>query len=149
MRIDRGLRGFRGADVFRGEEDVAVAFVTLTRFDSLDAIRAFAGDTYERPVLEPTAISSTTPVFSRPQLVEVGIGPVILRGYSNRRHAMWLALACGHGRIANRLAAVAHALRSPTRRHPSRSTIPISATRLRVEYVGVNRSPSPGELRGP
>ena len=29
--------------------------VTLTRFDTLDAIRAFAGDDYEIPVLEPTA----------------------------------------------------------------------------------------------
>jgi hypothetical protein len=85
VRIDRGLRGFRGADVFRGEEDGAVAFVTLTRFESLDAIRAFAGDTYEGPVLEPTARSSTTPAFSRPHPVEVGIGPVISRGYSNRR----------------------------------------------------------------
>jgi hypothetical protein len=35
----------------RGE----VAFVTLTRFDSLEAVRAFAGEDYETPVLEPHA----------------------------------------------------------------------------------------------
>ena len=34
-----------------------VAFVTLTRFDSLDAVRAFAGDDFEVPVLEPAALA--------------------------------------------------------------------------------------------
>ncbi len=51
----RDIPGFRGADVLRRDERGEVAFVTLTRFDSLDAIRAFAGDDYEIPVLEPTA----------------------------------------------------------------------------------------------
>jgi antibiotic biosynthesis monooxygenase (ABM) superfamily enzyme len=51
----RALTGFRGADVLRRDEGVEVAFVTLTRFDTLDAIRAFAGDDYAAPVIEPTA----------------------------------------------------------------------------------------------
>ncbi|MGH9212688.1 MAG: hypothetical protein ACRD2C_18770 [Acidimicrobiales bacterium] len=34
-----------------------VAFVTLTRFDSVDAIRSFAGDDYETPVLEAQALA--------------------------------------------------------------------------------------------
>jgi antibiotic biosynthesis monooxygenase (ABM) superfamily enzyme len=51
----RDIAGFRGADVLRRDEQGEVAFVTLTRFDTLDAIRAFAGDDYETPVLEPTA----------------------------------------------------------------------------------------------
>ena len=34
-----------------------MAFVTLTRFESLDAVRAFAGEEYEVPVLEPTALA--------------------------------------------------------------------------------------------
>jgi hypothetical protein len=34
--------------------------VTLTRFESLDAIRAFAGDDYEVPVLEPEALAVLT-----------------------------------------------------------------------------------------
>jgi hypothetical protein len=29
--------------------------VTLTRFETLDAIQTFAGEEYETPVLEPTA----------------------------------------------------------------------------------------------
>src|SRR5579862_7226648 len=49
------IPGFRGADVLRRDEDGEVAFVILTRFDSLDAIRAFAGEDYETPVVEPTA----------------------------------------------------------------------------------------------
>jgi antibiotic biosynthesis monooxygenase (ABM) superfamily enzyme len=51
----REIPGFRGADVLRRVEQDEVAFVTLTRFDTLDAIRAFAGEEYETPVLEPTA----------------------------------------------------------------------------------------------
>jgi antibiotic biosynthesis monooxygenase (ABM) superfamily enzyme len=51
----RAIPGFRGAEVLRRPDGAEVAFVTLTRFDSLDAIRAFAGDDYEVPVLEPQA----------------------------------------------------------------------------------------------
>jgi antibiotic biosynthesis monooxygenase (ABM) superfamily enzyme len=53
----RSIPGFRGADLLRRPEDDAVAFVTLTRFDSLDDIRAFAGDDYDAPVLEPQALA--------------------------------------------------------------------------------------------
>jgi antibiotic biosynthesis monooxygenase (ABM) superfamily enzyme len=50
-----GIPGFRGADVLRRDDGNEVAFVTLTRFDSLEAIRAFAGEDYETAVIEPTA----------------------------------------------------------------------------------------------
>ena len=53
----RNIPGFRGAEVLRRAEKTEVAFVTLTRFDSLDAIRAFAGKRYETPVLEPEALA--------------------------------------------------------------------------------------------
>jgi hypothetical protein len=43
--------------VLRRVEGDEIGFVTLTRFESLDAIRAFAGDDYERPVLEPQALA--------------------------------------------------------------------------------------------
>jgi antibiotic biosynthesis monooxygenase (ABM) superfamily enzyme len=52
----REIPGFRGADVLRRAENGEVAFVTLTRFETLEAIRAFAGEAYETPVLEPTAL---------------------------------------------------------------------------------------------
>jgi len=53
----RQIVGFRGADVLRRDDGGEVAFVTLTRFDSLAAIRAFAGEDYETPVLEPQALA--------------------------------------------------------------------------------------------
>jgi antibiotic biosynthesis monooxygenase (ABM) superfamily enzyme len=51
----REIPGFHSADVLLRDDGSEVAFVTLTRFDSLDAIRAFAGEDYETPVIEPTA----------------------------------------------------------------------------------------------
>ena len=53
----REIPGFRGADILRRLEHDEVAFITLTRFDSLAAIKAFAGDDYETPVLEPQALA--------------------------------------------------------------------------------------------
>ena len=53
----RTISGFLGADLLRRPDGHEVAFVTLTRFDSLDAIRAFAGSHYEVPVLEPEALA--------------------------------------------------------------------------------------------
>ena len=52
----RAISGFHDADVLhRPEGEDEVSFITLTRFDSLDAVRAFAGDDYEAPVIEPQA----------------------------------------------------------------------------------------------
>ncbi len=51
------IDGFLGADLLRRRDGEEVAFVTLTRFSSLEAIRAFAGDDYEVPVLEPEALA--------------------------------------------------------------------------------------------
>ena len=53
----REIPGFRDADVLRRVEHQEVGFVTLTRFDSVHAIRAFAGHDYETPVLEPQALA--------------------------------------------------------------------------------------------
>jgi antibiotic biosynthesis monooxygenase (ABM) superfamily enzyme len=53
----RAIDGFHGADVLRRPEGDEVAFVTLTRFASMEAIRAFAGDDPEVPVLEPQALA--------------------------------------------------------------------------------------------
>ena len=47
--------GFRGADLLRRDEGSEIAFITVTRFESLDAVKRFAGDDYERAVVEPEA----------------------------------------------------------------------------------------------
>ena len=51
----RGIGGFLGADVLRRSDGDEIAFVTLTRFRSLDDIYAFAGDSFDAPVIEPRA----------------------------------------------------------------------------------------------
>jgi heme-degrading monooxygenase HmoA len=51
----RGIRGFRDIQLFRREVDGEVEFVTLMRFDSLDAVREFAGEDYEVAVVPPKA----------------------------------------------------------------------------------------------
>jgi heme-degrading monooxygenase HmoA len=50
-----GVGGYRGHHVLRRAEGDEVEFVTMTWFDSLDAVRAFAGDEYETPVLTESA----------------------------------------------------------------------------------------------
>lgn len=42
-----GIDGFRGIDLLRREGDGEVEFVTIMTFDSLDDVRAFAGEDYE------------------------------------------------------------------------------------------------------
>jgi antibiotic biosynthesis monooxygenase (ABM) superfamily enzyme len=51
----REIAGFIDADVLRRFDGAEVAFVTLTRFTSIDDIRAFAGDAIDVPVIEPRA----------------------------------------------------------------------------------------------
>jgi antibiotic biosynthesis monooxygenase (ABM) superfamily enzyme len=47
--------GFRGATLLTRRDGAEVEFVTITRFDDMDAVRAFAGDDYERAVIAPAA----------------------------------------------------------------------------------------------
>jgi antibiotic biosynthesis monooxygenase (ABM) superfamily enzyme len=47
--------GFRGATLLRRRDGAEEEFVTITRFDDLDAVRAFAGDDYTRAVIAPGA----------------------------------------------------------------------------------------------
>jgi heme-degrading monooxygenase HmoA len=56
----RSIPGFLGAEVLRRGDGTEVAFVTLTRFESIDDIRAFAGDDFEVPVIEPRAAELLT-----------------------------------------------------------------------------------------
>src|SRR5262245_39912023 len=67
----RGIAGFLGADVLRRDDaEGEVAFVTLTRFDTLESVRAFAGDNYEVPVLEPPALALLSRYDSQAQHFE-------------------------------------------------------------------------------
>jgi heme-degrading monooxygenase HmoA len=51
----RRLDGFRGIHLLRRDAGPEVEFVTIMWFDSLEAVRAFAGDDYEVAVVPPKA----------------------------------------------------------------------------------------------
>jgi hypothetical protein len=51
----REIDGYEGGFVMRRGDGNLVEFAVLNLFDSLDAVRAFAGDDYEVPVFEPAA----------------------------------------------------------------------------------------------
>jgi antibiotic biosynthesis monooxygenase (ABM) superfamily enzyme len=47
--------GYLGADLLRRDAGDEIAFVTITRFESLESVRAFAGEDYEQAVVESEA----------------------------------------------------------------------------------------------
>jgi heme-degrading monooxygenase HmoA len=52
---DRHIPGFREIQLFRREAGDEVEFVTVMWFDSLEAVRVFAGQDYEAAVVPPAA----------------------------------------------------------------------------------------------
>ena len=52
--IDR-VPGFVGAELLRRDDGDEIAFVTITRFESFESVRAFAGNDYGQAVIEPEA----------------------------------------------------------------------------------------------
>jgi hypothetical protein len=52
---ERSIQGFRGIHLLRRDVDDDVEFVTIMWFDSLGAVRAFAGEEYEIAVVPPKA----------------------------------------------------------------------------------------------
>jgi len=51
----RNNRGYRGAELFINRDADEVEFVTLLRFDSMDAVKQFAGQDEGKPVIYPKA----------------------------------------------------------------------------------------------
>jgi heme-degrading monooxygenase HmoA len=51
----RGIKGHSGAYVLRREIEGVTEFVVITLFDSIDAVRAFAGEDYEVANVSPEA----------------------------------------------------------------------------------------------
>jgi heme-degrading monooxygenase HmoA len=49
------VEGYRGAYALRREAAEGVEFVTLTLWESMDAVRAFAGEDYEKAVVPEEA----------------------------------------------------------------------------------------------
>jgi heme-degrading monooxygenase HmoA len=51
----RGIPGYQGIELLRRPVQDSVEFVTLMWFESLEAVRAFAGTDYEAAVVPPAA----------------------------------------------------------------------------------------------
>ena len=49
----RNIKGYRGAELFIREDGDETEFVTLLRFDSMDAVKEFAGSDETKPVIFP------------------------------------------------------------------------------------------------
>ena len=69
------IGGHRGAYLLRRERDGRIEFVTMTLFDDLDAVRAFAGDDYEAAVVPPAAQALLDEFDERSEHFEVVLRP--------------------------------------------------------------------------
>jgi len=50
----RSIPGYKGAEIFIREADNdEMEFITFLRFETLDAVKIFAGKDYEQPVIPP------------------------------------------------------------------------------------------------
>ena len=49
----RNIKGYRGAELFIQEDENETEFITLLRFDSMDAVKEFAGSDETKPVIFP------------------------------------------------------------------------------------------------
>ena len=68
---NRHIRGFRNIQLLRREVGEEVEFVTIMLFDSLDAVREFAGEDYEVAVVPDKARAVLAHFDQRSQHYEV------------------------------------------------------------------------------
>jgi len=68
---DRGIPGYRGMRLLRRDIGTEVEFVTIMWFDSLDAVRTFAGDDYAAAVVPSGARALLSRFEERSQPYEV------------------------------------------------------------------------------
>ena len=67
----RDITGFAGAQLGRRRLGDKIEFLVLTRWQSMDAIRAFAGMDVEKAVVEPDAVAALVEFDSRVRHYEV------------------------------------------------------------------------------
>jgi heme-degrading monooxygenase HmoA len=81
----RRIQGYRGIELLRRATGDEVEFVTVMWFDSLDAVRAFAGPDHERAVVPATARKLLKRFDERSSHYEVRIpGPAHAQGAAQR-----------------------------------------------------------------
>jgi heme-degrading monooxygenase HmoA len=67
-----GIAGFKGASLLERRNGDTVQFLALTRWSSMDAVRAFAGDNPERAVVEPEAVAALARFDATVRHYEIG-----------------------------------------------------------------------------
>ena len=70
----RKIKGYRGAELFIAEGSAETEFVTLLRFDSMEAVKEFAGTDEGKPVIYPKAEALLTRMNERSQHYRIAIG---------------------------------------------------------------------------
>ena len=71
---DRQIAGFREIQLLRRSLETEVEFTTIMWFDSIDAVRSFAGQDYEVAVVPPQAQALLSRFDGRSQHYEVRTG---------------------------------------------------------------------------
>jgi len=69
----RNIKGYRGAKLFINQDANEVEFVTLLRFDSMDAVKEFAGPDENKPVIYPKAEALLTRMDERSRHYRIAI----------------------------------------------------------------------------
>jgi heme-degrading monooxygenase HmoA len=69
--LNRRIRGFKNIQLLQRKADKEVEFVTIMQFDSLDAVREFAGEDYEAAVVPATARAVLSRFDQRSQHYEI------------------------------------------------------------------------------
>ena len=70
---ERNIPGFRQIQLLRRPLGTEIEFLTIMEFDSLDAVREFAGEDYEVAVVPPRARAVLLHFDARSQLYEIRI----------------------------------------------------------------------------
>jgi antibiotic biosynthesis monooxygenase (ABM) superfamily enzyme len=71
----REIAGYRGIHLLRRDLGAETEFVTIMWFDSLDAVRAFAGENYQGAVVPPKARALLSRFDAHSQHYEVLVEP--------------------------------------------------------------------------
>jgi antibiotic biosynthesis monooxygenase (ABM) superfamily enzyme len=67
------IKGYRGAELFMHEDGDEIEFVTLLRFDSMNAVKEFAGADEAKPVIYPKAEGLLTRMDKRSRHYRIAI----------------------------------------------------------------------------
>lgn len=69
----RQIAGYQGIQLLRRDLDAEVEFITIMQFDSIEAVRIFAGDDYEAAVVPPKARTLLARFDQRSQHFEIRV----------------------------------------------------------------------------